>query len=94
MKHGAYAKLLTPEEKKLWDSDGLEPGSVDAEIKMAKIQYARCIEHKAHDIAQKLLGRIAQLEATRANILRPDEDKAVPQTIKIIVKNGRVTDGG
>ena len=42
LKHGIYRKTLSDEEQSLWDA--LEVGSLDNEIRFAKIMLARAIE--------------------------------------------------
>jgi uncharacterized protein YjcR len=69
IRHGIYSSALTLDEKELWEQ--IKVGSLDDELRMARIQYLRALntEDDHADIAQKLLGRIASMEKTRAELI-------------------------
>lgn len=64
VKHGFYAKALTAPEKEVWHEIPL--GSLDEEIRLARVLLLRAMIGKLPDQAALMLRRIERLEATRA----------------------------
>lgn len=66
LKHGIYSSALSDDEKDLWHQ--IEIGGLDDELKMARLQYLRALRADKEELAEKLLGRIASMEKTRAEL--------------------------
>lgn len=135
-KHGIYSDTLTEDETSLWDS--ISVGTLDDDIKIAKLQLRRALIAQAkseagdgldldlesihtpgsdpvdegdepiepgkpsrtvqrrrrgyEDIINRLLGRIGDLEAKRADILKKldgEGDDTAPQRIEVVVTDAR-----
>ena len=63
LKHGIYSSALQEDEKQLWER--IEIGTIDDELRMARLQYMRALKADKPELAEKLLGRIASMEKTR-----------------------------
>jgi uncharacterized protein YjcR len=66
LKHGIYSDAIREDERPLWDR--IELGGVDDELRLARLQLRRAVKEDKAEIAQKLLGRIAQLEMLRQQL--------------------------
>jgi hypothetical protein len=135
-KHGIYSDTLTDDEHILWDDIGI--GTLDDDIKIAKLQLRRALMAQAkaeagdglvldmesvhsqaeeavaegdepetpakpsrtvqrrrpgyEDIINRLLGRIGDLEAKRAEMIKkldPEDDGPAPQRIEVVVTDAR-----
>ena len=64
LKHGIYAKGLTGEEREIWHEVSI--GSLDDELKLARIQARRALIAKRAEELAMFLRRIERMEATRA----------------------------
>ncbi|AYN94419.1 hypothetical protein EAW52_10835 [Pseudomonas sp. LTJR-52] len=122
-KHGIYSDSLTDEEQSIWDEIGV--GTLDDDIKIAKLQLRRALVAQAkaedgdglelevdtdssgpagstitrqrkrrgyEDIINRLLGRIGDLEAKRADIMKKlegDDEGPPPQRVEVVVTDAR-----
>ena len=75
LKHGIYSSALNEDEKELWGR--IEIGSIDDELRMARLQYMRALTADKPGLAEKLLGRIASMEKTRFE-LQGDGEQDTP----------------
>lgn len=129
-KFGIYSDTLTADERSIWND--IELGTLDDDIKIAKLQLRRALIAQAkaeegdglelevetdsngpagstkstqrrrrgyEDIINRLLGRIGDLEAKRAELLKANPPPDIPVSkIQIEVvsgrKNGTATDDG
>lgn len=66
LKHGIYSDAIRDDERDLWGR--IELGGVDDELRLARLQLRRAVQEDRAEIAQKLLGRIAQLEVLRQTL--------------------------
>lgn len=138
-KHGIYSDTLTSDEQGMWDE--ISVGSLDDDIKIAKLQLRRALIAQAkaeagdgldldlesisvrgtdpveegetakepgqpsttiqrrrrgyEDIINRLLGRIGDLEAKRADLIKkldPDDEGPLPQRIEVVVTDARRPD--
>lgn len=78
-KHGIYGRVLTDEEKDLWDS--VELGRVDDELKLCRLRLMRAIraEHEAKDLPE-LDGRT--VEPVMLGGVPLENDEGEPETIE------------
>lgn len=120
-KHGIYSDALTADEAGIWDE--INVGTLDDDIKIAKLQLRRALIAQAkaeegdgldldvetdsngpagstrstqrrrrgyEDIINRLLGRIGDLEAKRAELLKANPPPEIPVgRIQIEVVSGR-----
>lgn len=129
-KHGIYSDTLTADEQGLWDE--INVGSLDDDIRIAKLQLRRALIAQAkaeagdgldldaviensgageeggyantstqrrrrgyEDIINRLLGRIGDLEAKRAEMMKKQEglpDDLPPTRVEVIVRDARKPD--
>lgn len=133
-KHGIYSDTLTADEQGLWDEISI--GSLDDDIRIAKLQLRRALIAQAkaeagdgltldwervqvpaveegqeeagqpaitrdrrrqgyEDIINRLLGRIGDLEAKRAEMMKKQEglpDDLPPTRVEVIVRDARKPD--
>jgi hypothetical protein len=76
-KFGIYGKLLTEDEKKEWVM--INPGNLDSLLRIAYFQHKRALAAARYDEAERLLGRIANLEKTKKELegKTPKDQKTV-----------------
>ncbi|TWI52971.1 hypothetical protein IQ22_02806 [Pseudomonas duriflava] len=122
-KHGIYSDTLTADEQGMWDE--INVGTLDDDIKIAKLQLRRALIAQAkaeegdgldldvetdsngpsgstkttqrrrrgyEDIINRLLGRIGDLEAKRADIMKKlegDDEGPAPQRVEVVVTDAR-----
>ena len=68
LKHGFYSDILTEPEQECYGT-----ASIDDALNMAYVQHKRALVADRMELADKALGRIAQLEKTRAEIVGDDD---------------------
>lgn len=79
VKHGIYRSVLSEEERA--DFDDAELGSVDDELRLARVRITRALRAEKNDpskdfspIIDRLLGRIESLEQTRRKLIGEDDE--------------------
>ena len=82
LKHGIYSSALQDEEKELWSR--IEIGTIDDELRMARLQYMRALKADRPELAEKLLGRIASMEKTRFEMQGDGEQDTVFDELEFI----------
>lgn len=78
-KHGFYSSVLRDEEKEDYGTAKIE----DA-LAMAYIQHKRALNAERDDLAEKMLGRIAQLEKTKAELEGHGEQESEFDELEIV----------
>lgn len=84
-KHGFYSSILDDSEKLIFGQATLE----DA-LNMAYIQHMRALKNNREDLAEKMLGRIAQLEKARAEIQADEEEEAFDEIEMVEYEEGDI----
>lgn len=66
LSHGVYSDALKDDERDIWSR--IELGSIDDELRIARLQLRRAVKADKDEMANRLLGRIAQLETVRQTL--------------------------